>query len=332
MSMKIDCHVHLSGVSEKNGCYLSSRMRRSFSIRYYFWKFGMQKMPDEEAMDRRFVDILAKSVGDSELDRAVLLGLDGVYSEDGAFDSKKTHVVVPNDYVKDVCAAYPNRFLYGASVHPYRKDALDELERIKEGGAVLVKLLPNSQGFDPGDPDIETYYKKLAELQLPLLIHCGYEHTIPPIDQAFGWPRRLEMALDTGLRVIVAHVGSAGLAHVHETMGETLELMTRYPNCYGDTAAFCSLWRGKYLLQLLDEERLYRMYKVKLDDPMSRLIHGSDFPIPISLAVFFNRLKKADRRAIRDLSSELQKDIALKRLLGVPETCLTLAHDIFGMG
>jgi predicted TIM-barrel fold metal-dependent hydrolase len=289
-------------------------------------------MPDEEAMDRRFVEILAKSVSDSELDRAVLLGLDGVYSEDGAFDSKRTHVVVSNNYVRDVCAAYPNRFLFGASVHPYRKDALEELDRVKEDGAVLVKLLPNSQGFDPGERRIEKVYQRMADLRLPLLIHCGYEHTIPPVDQAFGRPGRLEIALGTGLRVIVAHVGSAGLAHANETMGETLELMTRYPNCYGDTAAFCSLWRGKYLLQLLDEERLYRKYKVKIDDPMSRLIHGSDFPIPLSLAFFFNRLKKADRRELRSITSELQKDIALKRMLGVPDACLTRAHEVLGIG
>ena len=40
---------------------------------------------------------------------------------------------------------------------------------VAEAGAVLVKVLPNSQQFDPGHYRYQKFYRELAKLSLPLL-------------------------------------------------------------------------------------------------------------------------------------------------------------------
>jgi len=239
---------------------------------------------------------------------------------------------VSNDAVVSACSRFPEQLLPGASVHPYRPDALAELERTAGLGAVLVKLLPNSHGFDPAEARLKGYYRKLADLGLCLLIHGGYEHTIRVIDQAYGDPSRLRLALDQGVTVIVAHVGTAGLFHLRETFGAFLKLLERYPNCYGDISALDNVWRAKYLKQLLDPQRLCRKYGVQIDDPFGRLVHGSDFPIPVTPTAFVRGTTSAQRRRLRKNKNYLQRDIDLKRLLGVPDACLTRAYEELGIG
>ena len=46
------------------------------------------------------------------------------------------------DHQERAPCTHPRGMLFGASVHPYRHDALDELERCVAGGAVLMKWLP----------------------------------------------------------------------------------------------------------------------------------------------------------------------------------------------
>src|SRR6478672_371144 len=57
---------------------------------------------------------------------------------------------VPNDVVLELAATHPE-FLAGVSIHPARSDALEELDRCLERGAVLMKCLPNCQNIDCSD-------------------------------------------------------------------------------------------------------------------------------------------------------------------------------------
>lgn len=326
--MKIDCHVHLVGSSESSGCYFSPRMRRSPSFLYLRRKFGLQKEKTPEAAERKYLHTLRSYVERSELDRAVLLAFDAVYGRDGNLDWGRTHTFVPNDYVYRACSENPSHFLLGASVHPYRKDALEELERVRENGAELVKLLPNCHGFDPGDRNLDPYWKKMSDLGLTLLVHGGFEHTIPPIDQALGDPGRLRGALDIGVTVVVAHAGSAGMMHFKETFGTFLRLYSTYANCFGDNSALTNFWRAKYLKQLLSPERIYRTYGIQFDNAMEKFIHGSDFPIPITPFAFGAQLTGSDRKKVRKITNPLQQDIELKRALGVPEACLSRTEAV----
>ncbi|MDD5307476.1 MAG: amidohydrolase family protein [Deltaproteobacteria bacterium] len=324
--MKIDCHVHLVAMSQASGCRVSRRLR--FFLRF----LGVRGARTPEEFDRLYVEKLAAEVCASELDRVVLLALDRVHGEDGAPDDGRTDLFVSNDHAHSVVRRHRDVFLFGASVHPYRADALDELDRVASMGACLVKLLPNSQGFDPAAPRLRSYWRRLAELGMPALVHGGFEHTLGVIDQSFGDPAQLEPALDEGATVIVAHAGTAGLMHRRETLGAFLALLAKYPRCYGDTSALGNAWRAHYLRLLLDPDLLERRFGVRIDDAAKRLVHGSDHPIPITPLAFAGRIPLEKLRRVGRLENPLQKDVQLKRAAGLPDAALTRAYDEIGIG
>jgi predicted TIM-barrel fold metal-dependent hydrolase len=330
--MKIDCHVHLYCGSKESGGYSRPDWIRRIGTKIQSRRLGIRGVKSEADRERLYIERLAEYVAGSELDQVVLLAFDEIYQKDGSLDETRCRFFVPNDFTHSVCAKRPDRFLFGASVHPYRRDALDELDRVKSMGAVLVKLLPNSHGFDPADPSLLPYYEKLRALELPLLVHGGFEHTIPALDQSFGDPLRLRPALETGCKVIVAHAGSAGRFHRQETIGGFLKLLDAYPNCFGDTAALTNVWRTQYLKPLLCPELLEKKYKVKIESPFSRLVHGSDFPVPIIALAFGFKQARLARSRLGDSRNALQLDIELKRARGVPDECLTLAYRGLGIG
>ncbi len=329
--MKIDLHVHLDLGAPPGG-----NLFRGLGHRVGSWylrrRLKLGKAADPREMERRLADRLSALVRGSEIDRAVLLAFDAVHSPSGEIDLGRSLLHVSNDAAARVCAFAPDAFLLGASVHPARLDALEELHRVAEMGAVLVKLLPNTHGFDPADPSFAPYWRELAELDLPLLVHGGYEHTLPAIEQRFGDPMRLRPVLDEGATVIVAHCGSAGRFHRRETFGAFLELAARYPNCLGDTSALTNFWRSRYLFELLDPERLAARYETIPDDPLLALVHGSDFPIPITTASFVGRTPRAERSKARKEKNPLQLDVDLKRIAGLPDEVLTRAHERLGIG
>jgi hypothetical protein len=329
--VKIDCHVHMLPFGGRFGGAVTPRGYRAIGAWFLERRLGLASAASPEEKERLYLDRLAEAVRGSELDRAVLLALDAAHDPDGAIRLDRTTLWAPDECVARSCAAHPDAFLFGASVHPYRRDALDALDRAAAGGAVLVKLLPNSQGFDPADPRLRPYFRRLAALGLPLLVHCGFEHTLPAIDQAWGDPARLEPALDEGVTAIVAHAGGAGRFHARETFGDFLRLVARHPRCYGDTSALANWWRSKYLFALLDPPLLERRYGVRLDDPWSRFVHGSDYPVPVTGFAFVGRTDLAGRRAAAATSSPLQEDVALKRLAGVPDAVLGRAAELFGL-
>lgn len=326
--MKVDCHVHLSGPSEHGGSNPLKRAMHRVGTWYTERPLGLTRVGDPEERDRLYADRLAEMVDGSEIDRAVLLAFDQVYTADGELDPGHTYMHVANDRAARICATHPESFLLGASVHPHRQDALDELDRAASLGAALIKLLPNSHGFDPADEQLVPYFRKLADLELPLLIHGGFEHTLPVIDQRFGDPLRLRPALEAGTTVIVAHCGTAGWLHLRETFGAFLGLAASYPNCYGDTSSLTNFWRSRYMFELLDPEKLRSKYDVVPEDPLSRLVHGSDFPIPITPWALTGRIPGPARRGAARIGNHLQRDIELKRLAGLPDEILTRTAEV----
>lgn len=94
---------------------------------------------------------LSETAADAaHLDGVVVLSLDGIVNERGELDCKQTQVYIPNDYVAEQADLYPNIY-FGASINPYRHDALSRLEQVKKQGAKLIKWIPNIQHIDPSD-------------------------------------------------------------------------------------------------------------------------------------------------------------------------------------
>ena len=158
--------------------------------------------------------------------------------------------------------------LFGASVHPYRPDALDELDRCIRGGAVLMKWLPVSQGMDPSHPKCIPFYEALAHHKLPLLCHTGGELSLPRFDDDLADPMLLEEALRRGVTVIMAHCGTRSSPTNRDYLPQFMRLAREYEHCYGDTSALNLPSRWYAYGQILTDRVV-----------CEKLVHGSDWPI-----------------------------------------------------
>lgn len=271
MKEGIDVHVHLAALPEgDNGCHISSRMMRNPIFRFLVWTQGLD-IRRPEAANARYVERLLEEISRSErIKQAVLLGMDGVYDAKGELDLSATDFFISNRYVMRVAKGYPDQFLAGVSINPMRRDALDELEKSVEEGAVLVKVLPNSQRFDPSEKRFVAFYRALAKHRIPLLSHVGFEMTLMGKDQSAGDPRKLRTALEEGACVIAAHSCSYGLVLPEPYLKVFGELVKAYPNFYADTSALTLPNRVRSLFFLRRHPELHE-----------RLIFGTDYPLPV---------------------------------------------------
>ena len=85
---------------------------------------------------------------------------------EGQLPEAKARFFVPNDHVLDLAKKHSQIFS-ACSIHPARKDAIEELERCAERGAKVLKLLPNCHNLDCSDPRYRPFWEKLAQLGLP---------------------------------------------------------------------------------------------------------------------------------------------------------------------
>ena len=128
--MIIDCHVHVCGDTPGHGL-VSPRLRKSLTFRFMRWRLGLTP-ENGEAIERDVESRLVETIAGTEgLEAAVVLAFDAVYDAEGRFDQANTHLYVTNDYVFELTRKH-SKMLFGASIHPYRKDAISELERCVE--------------------------------------------------------------------------------------------------------------------------------------------------------------------------------------------------------
>ncbi len=113
--------------------------------------FGIAASTAIDGIDDKVVRILVDRLrhvrppGDSRHARGLVLAFDKHYRPDGAVDDLKTGFYVSNDYVIELARRFPDTLLAAASIHPYRQDAIAELERVAAQGVRVIKWLPNVQ-------------------------------------------------------------------------------------------------------------------------------------------------------------------------------------------
>ena len=296
----IDCHVHLAALPEGgNGCYISPKMLKSPLFRFLLWKHGLSPDKPGEANRKYVDDLLVELRASRQVQRAVLLGMDGVYDHAGGLARKETDFLISNDYVLQTARAHPDEFLPGVSINPQRRDAVEEVHRCADAGAALVKVLPNAQQFDPADPKYTAFYRALAERHLPFLSHVGYEFSLIGKDQSVGDPGRLRLALDEGVTVIAAHACSYGLMLYERFLPVLLTFAKQYPNFYADISALTLPNRYRMLLHLRRHSEVHQ-----------RLLFGTDYPLSVmhvaawgrvgfrSLARMMKTTNRFDRQAL----------------------------------
>ena len=263
--MILDVHVHTCAASPGHG-FLSKKLFNSLPFRFMRWRLGLGEYgpQTERELEKKLADTIR---GAEKLDAAVILAFDAVHDGEGRRDDANTHLYVTNDYVMELARRYP-QMLFGASVHPYRKDAAAEVERCAKAGAVLLKWLPNTQCFNPSDPRCIPVYEALAHHKLVLLSHTGGEKSLPSLDKTVGDPALLEPALKRGVTVIAAHCGTRSGMADPDYLPTFMRMAREHEHFYGDTSA----------LNL--PTRSYAWRKLLADDIVrDKLVHGSDWPI-----------------------------------------------------
>jgi uncharacterized protein len=303
----IDCHVHLAALqTEENGCYISPRMLRSPIFKYLAWKHGL-KAQDAAWSNQKYVDdLLAELRKAKYVEKAVLLGLDGVYDAKGMLDAGKTEFLVSNDYVLRITHAHPERLWPGVSINPQRRDAIEELDRCVEAGAKLVKVLPNTQGFDPGNRKYVPFYRRLARYKIPFLSHVGYEFSLIGRDQSAGDPNKLRVPLEEGVTVIAAHGCSNGLVAYEPYYRTLLDLVQRYANFFADVSALTQPNRFGMLLRLRRHPEVHE-----------RLLFGTDYPLSVFHWPCWGRIGWRDFRTIIRTNNRFDRKYLILKSLGV---------------
>lgn len=308
----VDMHCHVAGIgADGSGCFVSRELRKSWKFAIYLRSFGVTEGALKEAGDRLVPDRISEMLTESRyVSKAVVLALDGVIDKDGFLDTDRTQVYVPNEFVAEAAARHSNLY-FGASVNPYRKDALDRLEWAQKNGAVLMKWIPSIMGVDPSDVRLKPFYGKLAALGLPLLSHAGKERSFAASADEYCDPEKLRLPLSLGVKVIAAHIASTG-TYCDESSTERLARMMReHPNLYSDISSLTQLNKRFYLRKALVRPEF-----------SGRLMYGSDFPLIntplVSPWYYFTRLTFGQISSIAGVRNPWDADVLLKHHLGTP--------------
>ena len=258
-----DSHAHLLGVGDSGGGIVvhpdtdSLLSPAQYARRLFVLNAGCAHDAPGN-VDRAYVERLHNLLdGMRPGVKLLLFAFERVHDERGRALPERSMFYVPDDYARDTARAHAQYFEWAASIHPYRPDAVERLQRAKRDGARAVKWLPAAMNIDPASARCAPFYEALASLNVPLITHAGLERAVLGDAQDYGNPLRLRRALDRGVRVVVAHCASMGEARYGK-------------NVFGDLSAMTQLNRaGPALARTLEETGWH-----------ARLLNGSDYPLP----------------------------------------------------
>lgn len=325
---RVDHHCHLVGMGAGGtGCYVNPRMlswrHPTHRLKFMVYRHAGGICDDARADEQYLARLvrLAQAAGGRYLGFAFDEHIDG----GGRVVPDKTEFHVPDAYSVDVARRHPQTFLPVASVHPYRTDAIDRLERARAAGVRVIKWLPNAMGIDPADPRCGPYFDAVKRLDMTIVSHSGCEKAVhAEEDQKLGNPLRMRAALDRGVRVVLAHCASLGDDEDLDAPGRpkvpSIDLFLRMMGeprwdglLFGDLSAVAQSNRAHSLPKLLSRTDLHH-----------RFIDGSDYPLPAINVVFrlstladVGVLDGRDIPALREIydHNPLLFDFALKRSL-----------------
>jgi predicted TIM-barrel fold metal-dependent hydrolase len=311
-------HAHVVGTGfGGSGCRLNLRGWRSLMARMMVREVRLPASALKGDLDRLYPEQLSGMLRSSSVRHAVILAQDHVHDDQGRPMPEKDLFYVPNDYVFALAEKYPE-MLPAVSIHPARPDAIDELNRCLDRGAVMMKCLPNCQNFNCGDKRFTRFWERMAEAGLPLLAHTGGENTLPVMNPAFANPATLELPLRCGVTVIAAHAGTQSTPADTDYFPVFRSMLDRFPNLYGDASALLLPVRSNRLRECLE------------GPVVERMVHGSDIPVPIQGIWVWLRgiVSWRDYLRGRKIRNTIERDYQLKLAAGFPPEHFTRVWDL----
>ncbi len=343
----IDFHLHAVGMGSHPGQTWVNPDMSSIWDPHTYIKYNVFKsaggIKSIETADDDYVERLVRlQRSEPRIGRLLLFAFDYFHNDEGVAVPENSTFYVNNDYVLELARKYPDVFIPVASVHPYRKDALKELDRLGGQGVRFIKWLPNSQNIDPSSMRAQKYYEGMKKNNMTLISHTGHEKAVHGEEhQALGNPLHLLHALDRGVKVIMAHLASLGSCQDLEN--------TTDQNAY--IPCFDLFWRimqdKKYeglaygeLSGTTIHTRIGRPFNTILEHPelKKRIVNGSDYPLPGINLLYRTKqylelgyITEEEREALNEIYryNPLLFDLISKRVLKHPQTQKKLPKDVF---
>lgn len=318
----IDLHVHVAGLGYgDSGCFINETMRKNIRFPFYLWSMDIDEAELQQQGDKLLLKKLSDKIARSEtVKMAVILAMDGFVDHNGVLDKQLTQIYVPNDYIARETAIYDN-LLFGASINPNRKDALERLQQAKNDGAVLVKWIPSIMNIDPSSAELIPFYQLMAKLKIPLLSHTGMEKSFAGARDELSDPVRLKLALEQGVIVIAAHIATTGSSEGEDNFTRILPMLKKYPNLYVDISSLTQINKLNYLARALHKEGL-----------SDKMLYGTDWPLQffplISAWYHINYISIKDAFRIGAISNQWDRDVALKTAFGVSDEVFLRAGEL----
>ena len=311
----VDYHTHIVGLGAGGtGTFVNEEMQ-SLLHPIKYMKFSVYRsaaaIRTKENADReyilRLVDLIKYLKSKTKFR---IMAFDKHYREDGSVNLEKTEFYVPNEYVMELSEEFPEYFEPTISVHPYRKDALQELEKWAKQGVKHLKWLPNAMGMNPAHPKTKPFYEIMHRYGMVLISHSGEEQAVEADeDQKLGNPLLLRAPLDAGVKVVVAHCASLGededLDHPQRKWVSSFKLFLRLMEnkkyngkVFGEISAMTQFNRLPVPMVTL----------LKRTDLHHRLVNGSDYPLP-AVNVVIRTSKVENAGLITEEEAELISEI-----------------------
>jgi predicted TIM-barrel fold metal-dependent hydrolase len=319
----LDLHCHTAGIGAGgSGCFVSRELERSYKFGIYLKAFGVTREQLAQQGDALIIRRISEQLsGSTRVGAAIILALDGVVNDAGELDRERTQVFVPNEFVAAETAKFTN-LLWGASINPYRKDALVRLDWAAAHGAKLVKWIPSTMHIDPADERLAPFYQRLVELRLPLLCHAGQERSFVDARDELADPVRLELPLKLGVTVIAAHIASTGANAGERDTDRLARMMAAHTNLYSEISSLTQINKPGYLREALTRPEF-----------RGRLLYGTDFPLINTALVspwFYPlNLTRAKMAKLAAIQNPWDRDVELKCALGVPPEIFVRAESLF---
>lgn len=246
--MIVDCHTHIWQSPEQLGQLelgTPARPARKRSSRVPARQAGWRSVPAADA-DHHWAE-------SASVDKSIVLG----------FKSRYLRAEIPNRYVAEYVARFPQKLIGFAGIDPTDREAVEELQIArKELRLQGVTVSPANQDFHPTDSRAMDVYAEAERLGMPVLFHPSGQFT-EQSKLEYGRPYLLDEVARTfpKLRIIVEQLGQPWV-------DETTCMLGKHPNVFADVSGLLSRPWQAY-------NALVTAYQHGVID---KLLFGSDFP------------------------------------------------------
>lgn len=246
------------------------------------------------------------------------------YDNTGERDAAATYTHVSNDYVWWLAQQAPTAIVPVVSIHPYRRDAQQQLAYWADKGVQAVAWWPLRQNIDLRDPRSLIFYAALAKHDMTLQLPVGAVTTAQAADDGRIPITALRAPLLQGATVVARAQAGAGVVEqllrlARGDLGERLRISLA--GVFADGAA------NGVLQRLLQQPELATHLRYASNYPLSAMASAIDLD-SLAAAGFISMENVQPLREIHGVNPLLFVYV-LARTVHLPETTLRLPVSVF---